>query len=103
MPYDKLFINLACSVCTEKYRTSVFLYKPRELSLYKKDLGPIFLCTDTCVRLIRSYYNTSSWSRSWYVSLSRKGVLRILLVFQNCTQNNMAITYTKDYREKEQS
>jgi hypothetical protein len=25
----KLFINLACSVCTEKYRTSVFLYKPR--------------------------------------------------------------------------
>ena len=29
MPYNKLFINLACSVCTEKYRTSVFLYKPR--------------------------------------------------------------------------
>jgi hypothetical protein len=30
MPYDKIFINLACSVCrpTEKYRTSVFLYKP---------------------------------------------------------------------------
>jgi hypothetical protein len=29
MPYNKLFINLACSVFTEKYRTSVFLYKPR--------------------------------------------------------------------------
>jgi ribosomal protein L33 len=28
MPYNKLFIKLACSVCTEKYRTSVFLYKP---------------------------------------------------------------------------
>jgi hypothetical protein len=30
MPYNKLFINLAsaCSVCTQKYRTSVFLYKP---------------------------------------------------------------------------
>jgi hypothetical protein len=27
--YNKLFINLACSVCTEKYRTKVFLYKPR--------------------------------------------------------------------------
>ena len=26
MPYNKLFINLACSVCTEKYRTSVFLF-----------------------------------------------------------------------------
>jgi hypothetical protein len=25
----KLFIYLACSVCAEKYRTSVFLYKPR--------------------------------------------------------------------------
>ena len=29
MPYNKLFINLACSIFTEKYRTSVFLYKPR--------------------------------------------------------------------------
>ena len=29
MPYNKLFINLACLVFTEKYRTSVFLYKPR--------------------------------------------------------------------------
>ena len=26
---NKLLINLACSVCTEKYGTSVFLYKPR--------------------------------------------------------------------------
>ena len=24
MPYNKLFINLACSVCTEKYRTLFF-------------------------------------------------------------------------------
>jgi hypothetical protein len=31
MPYNKLCINLACSACTEKYRTSVFLYKPRPL------------------------------------------------------------------------
>jgi hypothetical protein len=29
MPYNKLFINLACSVCTEKYLISVFLYKSR--------------------------------------------------------------------------
>ena len=29
MPYNKLFINFACSVYTEKYRTSVLLYKPR--------------------------------------------------------------------------
>jgi hypothetical protein len=29
MPYSKLFINLACLVFTEKYPTSVFLYKPR--------------------------------------------------------------------------
>ncbi len=29
MPYGKLFINLACSICTEK-----------------KDLGPLFPCTD---------------------------------------------------------
>jgi hypothetical protein len=29
IPYNKLFINLACLVFTEKYRTLVFLYKPR--------------------------------------------------------------------------
>ena len=29
MPYNKLVINLACSECAEKYRISVFLYKPR--------------------------------------------------------------------------
>ena len=29
MPYDKLLINLTCSVSTGKYWTSVFLYKPR--------------------------------------------------------------------------
>ena len=47
MPYNKLFINLACSVCTEKYRTSVFFVQTSAygLGLYKKDLGPIFLCT----------------------------------------------------------
>jgi hypothetical protein len=32
MPYGKLFINLACSSCT--------------VSTEKKDLGPIFPCTD---------------------------------------------------------
>jgi hypothetical protein len=47
MPYNKLFINLACSVCTEKYRTLVFLYKPRPAgSICEKELGPMFLCTD---------------------------------------------------------
>ena len=75
MPYNKLFINLACSVCTEKYRTSVFFYKPRPIrarsvpwivkkSFYypvifyypwsiQKGLGPIFLYRSR-VRLIRS-------------------------------------------------
>jgi hypothetical protein len=33
MPYNKLFINLACLVFTEKYRTSVFFYKPRPTGL----------------------------------------------------------------------
>ena len=28
-PYNKLFINLACSVCTGNYRTSAFSYWPR--------------------------------------------------------------------------
>jgi hypothetical protein len=35
-------------VCKEKYRTSVFLYKPRPTgsrSVCTKDLGQIFLCT----------------------------------------------------------
>jgi hypothetical protein len=37
MPYNKLFINLACSVCTDKYRTSALLYKPRPTgSVYTK-------------------------------------------------------------------
>ena len=31
MPYNKLFINLSCLVFTEKYGTSVFLYKPRPM------------------------------------------------------------------------
>jgi hypothetical protein len=35
MPYNKLFINLACSVCTEEYRTSVFLNKPRPTGLVR--------------------------------------------------------------------
>jgi hypothetical protein len=48
MPYNKLFINLACSAFTEKYRTEVFFEQtsPYGLGLYKKDLGLIFLCKD---------------------------------------------------------
>jgi hypothetical protein len=46
MPCSKLFINLACSVCAEKYRTSVFLYKPRPHECFKRqskeNLSPYF-------------------------------------------------------------
>ena len=47
MPYNKLLINLACSVCTKKYQTSVFctnlVLRARSV---QKDLGLIFPCTD---------------------------------------------------------
>ena len=52
MPYKKLLINRACSVCTKKYQTEVFCqYRKTYSSPYaarsvQKDLGLIFLCTD---------------------------------------------------------
>ena len=48
MPYDRLLINFACKVCTEKYQTSVFYHRPRpystcRLSLYEKNSVWYFL------------------------------------------------------------
>ena len=49
-PYNKLFINLACSVCTDKYCTSVILYKSRPTgSVYtKKTLVRYFSVQASC-------------------------------------------------------
>ena len=47
-PYIKPIIDLACSVCTVKYQTSVFCMDlvPSSLGLYTKKLGLIFHSTD---------------------------------------------------------
>ena len=48
-PYNKQFIDLACSVCTVKYRTSVFLVRTSLAALARsvlKNLSPIFHGTD---------------------------------------------------------
>ena len=47
--YNKQFIDLACSVCTVKYRTSVFLVRTSLAALARsvlKNLSPIFYGTD---------------------------------------------------------
>jgi hypothetical protein len=47
-PYNKPIIDLACSVCTVKYQTSVFLHGPRSFVARSilKNLGLIFHSTD---------------------------------------------------------
>ena len=47
-PYNKSIIDLACSVCTVKYQTSVFLHGPRSFVTRSilKNLGLIFHSTD---------------------------------------------------------
>jgi hypothetical protein len=47
-PYNKPIIDLACSVCTVKYQTSVFCMDlaPSSLGPYLKNLGLIFHSTD---------------------------------------------------------
>jgi hypothetical protein len=46
--YNKPIIDLACSVCTVKYQTSVFLHGPRSFVAWSilKNLGLIFHITD---------------------------------------------------------
>ena len=46
--YNKPIIDLACSVCTVKYQTSVFLHGPRSFVARSilKNLGLIFHSTD---------------------------------------------------------
>ena len=49
MPYNKLFVNLACSVYMYREISDHSLFvqtSPYGFGLYKKDLGPIFLFTD---------------------------------------------------------
>jgi hypothetical protein len=47
-PYNKPIIDLACSVCTVKYQTSVFLHRPCSLVARSilKNIGLIFHSTD---------------------------------------------------------
>ena len=47
-PYNKLLINLACLVCTEKSRALVLAVwtSLKQLGPYRQDLGPRFLRTD---------------------------------------------------------
>ena len=47
-PYNKPIIDLACSVCTVKYQTSVFLHGPRSFVARSilKNVGLIFHSTD---------------------------------------------------------
>jgi hypothetical protein len=47
-PYNKPIIDLACSVCTVKYQTSVFLHGARSFVARSilKNLGLIFHSTD---------------------------------------------------------
>jgi hypothetical protein len=56
MPYNKLFINLACSVCTEQYRTEVFFVQtePVGRGLYKKTEVQYFSVHTEQARLIKS-------------------------------------------------
>jgi hypothetical protein len=63
MPYNKLFINLACSVCTDKYWTSVVLYKPLPTgSVYTKKTLVRYFSVQTSrsvnKKLITIVYNT---------------------------------------------
>ena len=46
MPYNKYVINLAWSVCMEKYQTSVFCTNLAALGPYRQDLGLIFSHAD---------------------------------------------------------
>jgi hypothetical protein len=68
MPYNKLFISLACLVFTEKYRTLVFLYKPRP--------------TDSvCAKKTSVRYFSVEISRS----VNKKLIVRPIMLFSSVT------------------
>jgi hypothetical protein len=92
MPYNKRFINLACSVCTENDRTLVFFTNLalRARSVQKKTLVWYFSVQNSCSvnqKLVKSknYQNLKPWTIIYKHTLYFTNINRVNM---SCRQLN---------------